>query len=157
MGGAGERRMSSVRERRRQSVRGLLAFLAVSAAFPGLWATLAPASFYGTFPLGGGGWVAPLGPISPHFIADVGAFYLAFAGLFAWAAWRPSRDLVAPLCVAWMTFSTLHFGWHLVHLEGFSATDAVAQMLSLGLQLALPALTIWLVRPTYAPAASQLA
>ncbi len=134
--------MTSLPTRRDQSLRGLLAFLAVSAAFPGLWATLAPDAFYTSFPLGGGGWVAPLGPASPHFLADVGAFYLAFAGLFAWAAWRPSRDLVAPLCLAWMLFSTLHFGWHLAHLDGLSAADSVAQMVSLGLVLAVPALAI---------------
>lgn len=150
--------MSSLQTRRGQSLRGLLAFLAVSAAFPGLWATLAPDAFSTSFPLGGGGWVAPLGPASPHFLADVGAFYLAFAGLFAWAAWRPTRELIAPLCLAWMLFSALHFGWHLVHLDGLSAADGVAQMVSLGLQLAVPALAIWLVpRPAQAPAASQLA
>ena len=29
-----------------------------------------------------------------HLIHDVGDFYLAFTILFAWAAWRPSRDRI---------------------------------------------------------------
>lgn len=156
--------MSAVDRRRGQGLRALLGLLAVSAALPGTWATLAPESFYSSFPLGGDGWVAPLGPISPHFIADVGAFYLAFAGLFAWAALRPDRALVLPLSAAWMVFSALHFGWHAFNLEPFAATDAIAQTASLALVLAVPALVIWLARragpaasPPQAPAASHLA
>jgi hypothetical protein len=68
---------------------------------------------------------------SPHLVADVGAFYLAFALLFAWAAWRPARELVVPLGIAFGLFSALHLGWHLTHLEGFSSFDAVAQTISL--------------------------
>ncbi len=156
--------MSAVDNHHRQSLRALLVFLAVSAAVPGLWATLAPASFYTSFPLGGPGWVAPLGPPSPHFTADVGAFYLAFAGMFARAAWRPDRALVVPLAVAWMVFSTLHFTWHAFHLEPFDTGNAVAQTASLALVLAAPALVIWLARrerpavaAPQAPAASHLA
>ncbi|MDQ8046482.1 MAG: hypothetical protein AAGC46_02255, partial [Solirubrobacteraceae bacterium] len=69
--------------RERSALRILLGFLAASAALPGLWATLAPGPFYRSFPLGGSGWVALAGPDSPHLVADVGAFYLGFAVLWA--------------------------------------------------------------------------
>lgn len=38
--------MSPSEQRRRQALRALLALLAISAGYPGLWATLAPGSFY---------------------------------------------------------------------------------------------------------------
>lgn len=138
--------MSAPDRTRAQLLRGLLAFVAVSAALPGLWATLAPEAFYRSFPLGGGGWVAPLGPRSPHLLADVGAFYLAFALLFAWGAWRPDRALVVPAVAAWTLFSTLHLAWHATHLRPLETGDAVAQTISLAVVLALPLLTLRLLR-----------
>ncbi|MBO9532240.1 MAG: hypothetical protein J7513_04605 [Solirubrobacteraceae bacterium] len=145
-----------------RALRAVLALLALSALFPGAFATLAPDAFYRSFPLGGGGWVAPLGPPSAHFTSDVGAFYLAFAFLFAWAAWRPVAALVVPLCLAWGGFSTLHALWHTFHLEPFSAADAAAQMVSLVLVLIGPALALVFSRerpPRWAqpPADSQAA
>jgi hypothetical protein len=112
-------------------MRALLAALSLSAAYVGAWATLAPRSFFHTFPGAGHHWTAMLPGYSPHQVADVGAFYLAFALLFAWAAWRPARELVVPLGIAFGLFSALHLGWHLTHLEGFSSFDAVAQTISL--------------------------
>jgi len=112
-------------------VRALLAALAVSAAYPGAWATLAPHSFFADFPGAGRHWTAGLPPYSAHLVTDVGAFYLAFALLLAWAAWRPSRELLVPVCSAFALFSALHLGWHAAHLGGLSSFDAVAQTASL--------------------------
>lgn len=141
---------------RRLALRLLLGFVAISAGLPGLWATLAPHGFYTSFPLGAGGWVAPLGPEAPHFIADVGAFYLAFALLFAWAAWRPDRALVVPAMLAWTLFSVLHFAWHVRNLAPLDTADAVAQTVSLALVLLLPLVVLGLLPPrAQAPAASH--
>jgi hypothetical protein len=112
-------------------VRALLAALAVSAAYPGAWATLAPRSFFADFPGAGRHWTAGLPPYSEHLVTDVGAFYLGFALLLAWAAWRPSRELVVPVCSAFAVFSALHLGWHAAHLERLGTFDAVAQTASL--------------------------
>lgn len=113
---------------------------------PGGWAALAPRSFYADFPGAGRHWVDRLGAYSEHLVTDVGAFYLAFTLLFAWAALRPARALVVPLTIAWAVFSTLHLVFHARHLEGFPASDAVAQTASLALVLALAIVTIALVR-----------
>jgi hypothetical protein len=128
------------------AVRALLAFLALGAAVPGVWAVLAPRGFYDDFP-GTGHWVARLPAYSAHLTTDVGAFYLAFALLFAWAAARPERALVVPLCAAWALFSVLHLGWHAAHLDAFGTGDAVAEVASLAIVLAAPAAVIALLRP----------
>jgi hypothetical protein len=120
---------------RRPALRALLAALAVAAAVPGLWALLAPRAFFDDFP-GSGHWVAKLPAYNAHLISDVGAFYLAFALLFAWAALRPAQALVVPLCIAWSAFSALHLFFHVTHLDGFGTADAVAQTISLAAVLA---------------------
>ena len=134
-------------------LRAILAALAAGAALPGAWATFAPRSFYEHFP-GVSAWVAPLGPYSGHLVGDVGAFYVAFAVLFAWAAWRPAGELVLPLCAAWALFSVLHLAWHAAHTAPFSATDAAAMLGSLALVLLLPGAAAILAvqrRPEQAP------
>ena len=117
-------------------MRALLAALAVTAALPGAWATFAPRSFYDDFPGGGRHWVAELPAYNEHLVTDVGAFYLGFALLLAWAAWRPSRELVVPVCTAFALFSALHLAWHSAHLDGFATVDAVLQTGSLAAVLA---------------------
>jgi hypothetical protein len=112
-------------------MRALLAALAVSAAYPGAWATFAPRSFFDTFPGAGRHWTAELPAYSEHLVTDVGAFYLAFALLFAWAAVRPSRELIVPVCTAFALFSALHLAWHSAHLDGFATVDALLQTASL--------------------------
>jgi len=112
-------------------MRALLAALAASAAYPGAWATLAPRSFFDSFPGAGRHWTAALPAYSEHLVTDVGAFYLGFALLLAWAAWRPSRELIVPVCSAFALFSLLHLVWHSAHLDGFTTADAVLQTASL--------------------------
>ena len=128
-------------------VRVLLAALAVSAALPGLWATLAPRGFFDDFPgPGAGSWVAELPPFNEHLATDAGAFYLAFAVLLGWAAWRPDRALVVPVAVSWTLFSALHLLWHVRHLDGFATGDAIAQTAALAVVLAAGPLLLVLAR-----------
>ena len=111
------------------------------ALLPGLQATLAPQGFYGGFPLGRG-WVELPPPYNEHLTRDVGAFYLAFALLFAWAAISLQRALIMPLAVAWSVFSALHAAFHVTHLDGFSTGDAIAQTAGLLAVIALPLLAV---------------
>ena len=135
-------------------LRVTLACLAFSAAVPGLQATISPTAFYDGFPFGRA-WVQMLPPYNEHLIRDVGNYKLAFAILFAWAAWRPSRELVIPLASAWSVAALLHAVYHALHLDGFAAGDAIALTTVLVTALALPALAISLIRrerlPTAAP------
>ena len=127
-------------------MRALLAALAVSAAYPGAWAVLAPGSFFAEFPGAGRHWTAGLPAYSEHLVTDVGAFYLGFALLLAWAAWRPSRELIVPVCTAFALFSAIHLAWHVAHLDGFSTLDAVLQTASLAAVLVASAGAVVLAR-----------
>jgi hypothetical protein len=115
--------------------------LAASSASTGLPAALAPRAFYDGFPLGRG-WVEMLPPYNQHLVTDAGGFYLAFALLFAWAAVSLQRPLVVPLCTAWSLAALLHFGYHVTHLDGWDARDAIAQTVALALLLALPVIAV---------------
>jgi hypothetical protein len=122
-------------------LRATLACLAVSAALPGLQATISPSSFYDGFPFGRA-WVQLLPPFNEHLVRDVGTYKLAFALLFAWAAWRPARELVVPVAAAWSVAAFLHAVYHARNLDGFGAGDAIAFVTVLSAALALPALAI---------------
>ena len=132
-------------------LRVTLAYLAFSAAVPGLLATISPLAFYDSFPFGRG-WVQMLPPYNEHLIHDVGNYKLAFAVLFAWAAWRPSRELVVPLASAWTVAALLHAVYHALNLDGFGAGDAIALIAVLVSVVALPVLAIVIVRRERVPA-----
>lgn len=117
--------------------RVALWFLAAEAAAVAVPALLAPRYFYDSFPLGAS-WVDLLPPFNQHLISDVGGFHLAFALLFAWAAVTLRRPLIVPLCFAWGIAALVHFVYHVTHLDGFDADDAIAQTVSLALVVALP-------------------
>jgi hypothetical protein len=119
------------------AIRVAMGLLALSAAATGLPASFVPRSFYGSFPLGLS-WVDRLPPYNAHLVTDVGGFYLAFAALFAWAAARPSRELIVPLCTAWAIAAALHLRFHVVHLGALPTGDAVAQTVSLAALVVLP-------------------
>lgn len=127
-------------------MRALLAALAVSAVYPGAWAVVAPRSFFDEFPGAGRHWTAELPAYSEHLVTDVGAFYLGFALLLAWAAMRPSRELVVPVCSAFALFSALHLAWHAAHLDGMTTLDAVLQTASLAAVLVASAGAVVLSR-----------
>jgi hypothetical protein len=117
--------------------RVALWILAAEAALVAVPALIAPRYFYDSFPLGAS-WVDKLPPFNEHLVSDVGESYLAFALLFGWAAVTLRRPLVVPLCVAWTIAAVAHFVYHVTHLDGFDAADAIAQIVGLALVVALP-------------------
>jgi hypothetical protein len=117
--------------------RTALAVVAVANAAVAIPAVVSPRAFYDDFPFGAS-WVSMLPPFNEHLISDVGGFYLAFTLLFAWAAITLRRALIVPLCLAWAAAAVIHFVYHVTHLDGWDAGDAIAQTASLALVLALP-------------------
>jgi hypothetical protein len=92
-----------------------LLLLAVSAAFVGFWALLAPASFYRSFPGLGYTWVSEAGPYDEHLVRDVGALYLALLAVTLIALARPGSARPWVAGVAWLVFGVPHLVFHAAH------------------------------------------
>jgi hypothetical protein len=114
--------------RAKQIVAGLLA---ATAATVGGWASLAPESFYRSFPLPGHHWVSALPAYNEHLVRDVGAFYLGFLVMSAWALLRPREETFRLLGAGWLIFGLPHLAFHAAHLSPFSTADAVENLVSL--------------------------
>ena len=66
--------------------------------------------------------------------------------MLAWAAATLARQLVLAACWGWILFSVLHLVFHARHLERFGTGDAVQELVSLGVVIALPLVALWCVR-----------
>ncbi|GID29277.1 hypothetical protein [Paractinoplanes brasiliensis] len=117
--------------------RWAVLILAVSAAVVGVWAAAFPLSFHTDFPAPGRHWVSTLGPYNEHLVRDVGALYLALLVLSVWAWRRPTPEAMRVTGGAWLVFNSIHFLWHMLHLEMFPAVDRVGNAVALGGVLAL--------------------
>lgn len=122
-----------------------MAVLALSALAIGLPASFAPETFYTDYPFYTS-LVSLLPPYNEHLITDVGGLYLGFGVMFAWALLKPSRQLIVPLCAAWIVAQALHFAFHVSHLTGFTTAQSVSQTIGLGLYVLVAALPIALLR-----------
>ena len=116
-------------------VRVALALLALTAAFVGFWALLAPSSFYASFPGLGYTWVSEAGPYDEHLVRDVGALYLALLAVTVLALLRPAsvrpasvRPWVAGL--AWLVFAAPHLVFHAAHAGPGDAVEVTALALN---------------------------
>jgi hypothetical protein len=117
---------------------GLLV-LAGMQAFVGVWALVAPRSFYDGFPLPGHRWVALLPPYNEHLIRDVGGLNLALTVVLVSSAWNLDRTLTRAALLALAVFAVPHTIFHAEHLAGFPPAEAVAQTVGTVLQLVLTA------------------
>jgi hypothetical protein len=114
-----------------------LVAISVQALIVGFWAYVVPRGFYDVFPAVAGSWIHQDGPYNQHLIQDVGAMYIAL-GLASVGAllWRRAQSFRL-LGIAWTVFGLLHFSYHSTHLAGMSATDALGNVVGLGLYLLL--------------------
>jgi hypothetical protein len=124
---------------------GLL-ILAVTQAMVGVWALPAPRAFYDGFPLPGHPWVALLPPYNEHLVRDVGALNLAVYVVLVAAAVAPHRLLVTVALVCQLVYTVPHAVFHVTHLDGFPAADAVAQTAGFAVQVVLPLALLALAR-----------
>lgn len=122
--------------------RAALIVLLLTAASIGLTASFAPQSFYDDYPFFAS-WVDLLPPYNEHLVTDVGGLYLGVAVMLGWATWTLQRDLVRAVCAGWALMALLHFVFHAGHLDGFSTADAIAELVSLGAVLVVPAVAVW--------------
>jgi len=127
----------------RRLLRGGIAVLAVTPASVGLWATIAPHSFYADFPGAGHSWVSAVSTYDEHLVRDVGALYLGLLVLLALAWVWLDRRLVQAALAAYAVAALPHLVYHLTALENFSTGDAIAEIAGLALNLLLPLWLLW--------------
>ena len=114
--------------RHRTAIRAALAGVGLIQVVDGLYALLAPSSFYGDFPLGRG-WVEALPSYSEHLVRDVGGLFLATGAVLLAAAWTLQRRLVIVAAASFLLFSLPHAIYHLLNLGPYSTGDAIANAL----------------------------
>ena len=120
----------------------LLVLLVVQSALVGVWASIAPQSFYDDFPGGGRHWVEATGPFNEHLVRDVGTLNLALAAFALGALLRPARYLVLVAAGATLVNAAPHFLYHLFHLDVLDTGDKVGQTVSLALTVLVPAVLL---------------
>lgn len=125
----------------------MIAVLALSAAYVGFWATIAPRSFYRSFPLPGRHWVSTAGAYDEHLVRDVGGLYLSLLVVSIWARLRRSDELLRVAGAAWFVFSLPHLLFHLAHLDGLTTVDKVGEAAALAITLVFACLLMLPTKP----------
>jgi hypothetical protein len=127
----------------RPAVRLALGVLVVSGLFVGVWAAVAPRSFFLDFPGLGHTWTAADGPYNEHLVRDVGELNLALSVLTACALAWMTRPLVVAASGAWLVYSLPHFAYHAFNLGAVNGTgDQVAELASLSTPILLAGLAL---------------
>lgn len=135
----------------RSFFRAVLGILGAVQLTDGLYALLAPRSFYDDFPLGRG-WVEALPAYNEHLVRDVGGLFLATAILLLAAAWSLERRLVAISLVSFLAFSLPHFVFHIFNLEPYSTGDQIGNVVAPLFIVLVPIGLLLLMRRAGAPA-----
>jgi hypothetical protein len=99
---------------RRFIARVALLLLAGAALYQGVWAQLAPRSFYEQFP-NGMSWVVGEGPYNEHLVRDIGGLVNGMAVVALVAAVTLSRPLLVTTAIAWLTYALPHLAFHVAH------------------------------------------
>jgi hypothetical protein len=127
---------------RRLAARLALAYLAISGLFVGVWASVAPRSFFSDFPGLGHMWTASDGRYNEHLVRDVGDLNLALAVVTIAACIWFSRSLAIAAALAWIVYSAPHLAYHAFNLDVVSAGDRVAEIVALAIPIILAGFVI---------------
>jgi hypothetical protein len=127
------------------AIRVSLVILGLIQLVDGLYALLAPRSFYDDFPVGRG-WVEALPAYNEHLVRDVGSLFIATAVVLLWAARTLDRRLVMVACVSFLCFSVPHTIYHVLNLGPYDTGDAVANVIGLAATVLIPAWVLVVIR-----------
>jgi hypothetical protein len=109
----------------------------------GIWATLAPTSFYEDFPPGFGGWVSALPAYNEHLMRDVGGLFLATGFILLVAAVHLERRIVLLALISYLLFAIPHAIWHFFNFEPYGTGDVIGNVVALTATVVLPLWLVW--------------
>jgi hypothetical protein len=119
---------------------GLIA-LGVLEVAVGVWQYLFPLSFYTGLPT-----VSLDPPFNEHLMSDVGGLTLALAAVVIYAAVHLEHRLTCGSLIGYIVFAVSHGLFHVTHLAGCTAADAVGLLVLLGVDALVPILLLVLAR-----------
>jgi hypothetical protein len=123
--------------RARSWIRAGLVLLALIDGGQGLWAYLAPRSFYYHVPT-----VSMYPPFNQHFVSDFGGLQLAMTVVMVAAAVILERRLVIVALLAFLVYAVTHLIFHLTHLMGMTGGAMLTNIAGLGVVAAIPAVLL---------------
>jgi hypothetical protein len=119
-----------------------LVVIAFSTGLVGIWATVAPTSFYEDFPGAGRVWVAVDGPYNEHLVRDVGTLNLALAFVAVVALITGSTLVARAAGGAALIYGVPHLLYHATHLDPYDSGDKVALIFSLSIAVLAAVLAV---------------
>lgn len=126
----------------------MVALLAAPQLFTGLWAVMAPQSWFDNFPGLDPHLVAALPPFNHHLATDAGAGFLATGVALAAAAFWAHRSGVYVALLAYLAFAIPHVLYHTAHPSPeLTSAEDLANVLLQGGGVGLAALLGWAARP----------
>ena len=124
-----------------------LAYLALVSLEIGVWAQLAPRSFYDHFPGLGRAWVIVNGPYNEHLVRDVGGLNLGLAAVLIVAFITLSRPTIVAASVASLLYGIPHLVYHIANTDGLANSDIAISLGGLALFAVLPIALIMVSKP----------
>lgn len=124
------------------TIRIALGYLTLVSISIGVWAVLAPKSFFDDYPGLGRVWVGVDGPYNEHLVRDVGALNLALAVLLIAAAVTVTRAMVLTAAIASLVWGLPHLVYHIANAGDLETGDAAASIVGLALFAVLPIVLI---------------
>jgi len=115
-----------------------LIVLALPNLLNGLYALLAPRSWFDTFSVG------DLGGYSDHLVRDVGEAFIATSVMLLLAAAWMERRVVFVAIAGWLIFNVPHLVNHVFERDDLSASDYAGVLAILGFNVGL-AVVLWVV------------
>jgi hypothetical protein len=137
-------------------VRIALVALGLPNAAAGLWAVLAPDSWYESFP----GWdprlVAAEPPYNQHLVTDAGAGLLASGFVLLVAAWLADRRSVRFGVAAFLVFAVPHTLWHALNESpGLTSSEDARNVATLVFSVVVGVVVLVAAGRTSEPAAGR--
>jgi hypothetical protein len=134
---------------------GVAVILAGPQLVIGVWAELAPKSFFESFPGVDPRLVAAEPPYNEHLMTDVGAGFLATGIVLLAAAIWANRAAMRMALLAFVAFTVPHVLYHATHpADALSTGENALNAMSLASGLVWAAVFAWALRRSASPAQS---